>query len=111
MAKGITNRTVTLYHVTPSVNRFPVEILGLQSDFSSGRKGVFLVAKSRIGWAIKHTSDRTGLPASELMVVTVAVRRSSIRRVTWRTVARGVWRHVGDIFPCRIKGFSQAVEL
>lgn len=99
-----TDRTLYLYHVSPIVNWFPVGTLGVIDGFStSALPGVFLVTKERLSWAVEHVSDRTGLPADRLMVVTVRVRRSKLVPVRFRTAKRGLWRHLGTIKPDRIE--------
>jgi len=101
--RKVTNRTMTLYHVTRKENWFPVQVLGLIADFGESKKpSVFLVSRSRIPWAIKHISKRDGVPQDEYIIVTVHVRRSKLSRLTWPGCKRGLWRHSGDICPCKI---------
>lgn len=102
--RKVTNRTMTLYHVTHKNNWFPVQTLGLIAEFSqSRRQTVFLVTKSKIAWAIKHVSKRDGLPEDEYVVVTVCVRRSRLTRMTWPGLRKGLWRHTGNVPPERVK--------
>jgi len=102
--RKVTNRTMTLYHVTHKNNWFPVRTMGLIAEFSqSRRETVFLVTQSKIGWAISHVANRDGLPEDEYIVVTVRVRRSKLTRMTWPGLRRGLWRHAGDIPACRIE--------
>jgi hypothetical protein len=102
--RKVTNRTMTLYHVTHKNNWFPVQTVGLIAEFSqSRRQTVFLVTKSKIAWAIKHVSKRDGVPADEYIVVTVKVRRSRLTRMTWPGLRKGLWRHTGNIPASRIE--------
>jgi hypothetical protein len=102
--RKVTNRTMTLYHVTHKNNWFPVRTMGLIAEFSqSRRETVFLVTKSKIGWAISHVAKRDGLPESEYIVVTVRVRRSKLTRMTWPGLRRGLWRHAGNVPAHRVE--------
>jgi hypothetical protein len=94
----VTDRTMTLYHVTHKNNWFPISTLGILAEFSQSKSGiVFLVSRSKIDWAIEHVSKRNNQPPAEYIVVTVHVRRSRLSRLTWRGSRRGVWRHRGNV--------------
>jgi hypothetical protein len=99
-----TNRTMYLYHVSPIVNWFPIGVHGVTPEFSTSFKpAVFLVSAERIEWAIEHVAKRFNLERSQLMIVSVRVRRSKLTPVRFRTAKRGLWRHNGRINPDRIE--------
>jgi hypothetical protein len=99
----VTNRTMTLYHVTPQANAFPIGVHGLNDEFSSAKlPGVFLVSKSRVGWAIEHVAARWGVNPGDLVVYRVSVRRSWLAAVRWRGLRNGVWRCKRHVTPNRI---------
>lgn len=99
-----TNRTMYLYHISPAFNWFSIGIYGLRpSDVMSQSGDIFLCSKSKINWAVEHVSKRFDIEPCNLIVVKVRVRRSNLRRVTWRGVRRGVWSHRGYIHPNRIE--------
>lgn len=99
-----TNRTMYLYHVTHRNNWFSIGVLGLLQEFTSGKtQGIFLVSSERLQWAHEHVAGRIGCGTDELMIVKVRVRRSRLTPVRFRTARRGLWRHNGDINPCRIE--------
>lgn len=107
--KKCTDRTMILYHVTVRENWFPIQTLGLLTQFNDEKvamKGIFLVSKDRVKWAMDHVSSRHGRSIGELIVVTVRVRRSKLRKITFRTVKNGVWLHRTDILPCRIESLE-----
>lgn len=107
----VTNRTMYLYHVTHKHNWFPVMTLGLQATYShSLTLTVFLVTESKISWAMAHVCNRHGWDIDDCVVVAVRVRRANLRRVTWRGCTRGVWKHRGDILPCKLEWIDTATR-
>ena len=104
MSRKVTNRTMILYHVSHKSNWFSVGVQGLLTDYARGRfQSVFLVARSKVPYAIRHISRLEGYPAEELIVVRVRVRRSWLSRLTWPGARRGLWRCHRNIDPCRIE--------
>lgn len=98
--RSVTNRTMYLYHLTHKNNWYSIGVQGLLAEYAaSARTAVWLVNKARIAWAVDHIAARDGFPAGDLMIVRVRVRRSNLRR----NKVRGVWYHLGDIYPCRIE--------
>lgn len=97
---NVAERTVYLYHVTSKHHFLPVNLLGLLSEFSEGkRKAVWLVSKRAVSWAVEHTCREKGLNPEDLIIVRVRVRRSWLRK----NKVDGVWYCNRDILPCRIE--------
>lgn len=112
MSKSVTNRTMILYHVTHKNNWFSVGVQGLLTDYARGRyQSIFLVSKSRIPYAIRHVSRLDGYDETELIVVSVRVRRSWLSRLTWPGAKLGLWRCRRSISPARIEWVETWPEL
>jgi len=88
----VTNRTRVLYHISHKNLWFPIQTNGLRLRYSRGKKiGVFLVSESYVDWAAQHVARREECSIRDLIIVTVAVRRSWLKRLVWRTNRRGRW--------------------
>jgi len=107
----VTDRTMYLYHVTPSRNWYSVGVMGLLSSYAESKQpGVFLVTRERVGWALDHVAARTGTPRDQMIVVKCRVRRSRLVPVRFRTAKRGLWRHTEDVNPCRIEHIKSVLN-
>lgn len=95
-----TNRTMKLYHVTHEDNQFSVVERGILTSRARGRMAAsWLVTECNRDWAISHVCKmHPGWTKESLVVFTVTVRRSMLRR----TKKRGVWYCIYDINPNRI---------
>ena len=92
------SRVYRLYHVTPIENHNSIVQNGLLLSFAlnTSRPAVWLVSKSRLSWAIKHTLRRHR--ASGVSIYVVTVPRGWLTRA-WR----GVWRSGVDVPPLRLR--------
>lgn len=94
----VTDRTLTLYHVTPERNWFSILQIGLKKDSSMGRlKAVWLVSKTNLAWACTHVSARHSVSPGALVVFEVRVRRRHLKR----SKVRGAWYCVNDVHPSK----------
>jgi len=82
-----TNRLVTIQHATPRRNVRSIFLTGLQPGLAKGKlKAVWLHASTRTAWATSHVADRHHVAEGKVVVLTVQVPRSWLRRHS-----RGVW--------------------
>lgn len=80
-------RPVKLYHATTAKNLDSIKAVGLDPNRSTGKAAVvWLHTASKREWAILHVSNRYKCDANEVVIITVDVPRSKIRR-RWR----GIW--------------------
>lgn len=101
------DRTMYLYHVTHKSLWLSIGVQGLLLDYSSGAKAaIWLVSESRVSWAVAHVKSRDNVPAQDLIVVSVRVRRGVLRR----NRLRGVWYCVDNIYPCRVETIKPFAE-
>lgn len=92
----VTDRTMTLYHVTPTYNFVSIAQHGLMRKYSRDvMRAIWLVSQSKLDWAKRHTQVRHGV--SHVWVINVHVRRRKLIRYK-----RGIWRAVIDIPPDRL---------
>ena len=76
-----------LYHATPKANLESIRESGLDPNRAIGKESlVWLHTRSRTEWAILHTQDRHKCEVDEVVIITVDVPRSRLRR-RWR----GLW--------------------
>ena len=76
-----------LYHATLKANLDSIISKGIDPSFSKGAEQViWLHTAGRREWAILHTTQRHQCEVSEVMILTVNVPRSKLRR-RWR----GLW--------------------
>ena len=76
-----------LYHATPKRNLDSIKAVGLDPKRSRGaKKEVWLHTQSRREWAILHVSNRYKCDVNEVVIITVDVPRTKLRR-RWR----GIW--------------------
>jgi hypothetical protein len=68
------------------------------------REKIGLVTGNGIRWALSHCAVKMKCSVSDLIIVKVRVRRSTIRR----NHNRGVWYSTQDIYPCRIESIEAA---
>ena len=76
-----------LYHATLKSNLTSITEKGIDPSFSKGaEKVIWLHTAGKREWAILHTTQRHQCEVAEVMILTVNVPRSKIRR-RWR----GLW--------------------
>lgn len=76
-----------LYHATLKSNLDSIRKHGLSPAFSTGKdKVIWLHTKSRREWAILHTFKRHKVTLDEIVILTVDIPRSKLKR-RWR----GLW--------------------
>ena len=93
-----------LYHATLKANLDSIISKGLDPSRPTGKKPlVWLHTASRREWAILHTTQRHQCEVSEVMILTVNVPRSKLRR-RWR----GLWSTALTIQT--FHGFTEATE-
>lgn len=86
----------TMYHVTTQENQDSISRLGINPQFSKGRRAsCYFVEESMIQWAILHTSQRHGVHVDRLIVYPVRVERAAMTK----TGMAGVWRTQAVIIP------------
>jgi hypothetical protein len=89
-----------LRHATPVRNLDSIRARGLLTSMSRGALPlVWLHAPAATRWAVPHVSRRHGVPVEAVVVLTVNVPRSWLRRNR-----RGLWTCDRDIPPARIVG-------
>ena len=89
-----------LRHATPARNLDSIRRRGLLTAMSRGALPlIWLHAPGASLWAVPHVSRRHGVPAEAVVVLTVNVPRSWVRRNR-----RGLWTCDRDIPPARIVG-------
>jgi hypothetical protein len=87
-----------LRHATPARNLDSIRRRGLLTAMSRGALPlIWLHAPGASLWAVPHVSRRHGVPAEAVVVLTVNVPRSWLRRNR-----RGLWTCDRDIPPARI---------
>jgi hypothetical protein len=87
-----------LYHATAGRNRLSIETSGLLPSRSQGKRpAVWLVPSKLRYWAICHTVVRHGGPVEEVVVYTVDVPRSWLKRH-----GKGLWYCTRPIPPERL---------
>lgn len=75
------NGSVVLYHVSPADNMLGIMTVGVDPDKSKGRMTAsWYVNKRGIVWALAHTSLRHNVSVSELVVFTVMLPRTAVKR-------------------------------
>lgn len=88
-------KIITLYHVTPNMDDIDYEGR-IRTDKAQGTiKAIWLVAETKIPWAVAHVSKRHNVASFECYVYEVKVPRKWLKR--WRRKARGVWYCMRDI--------------
>ena len=76
-----------LYHATPRKNLFSISQNGLDPKFAKGKSPViWLHTHSRRHWAILHTMHRHQCSIDEVVIITVKIPKSRLRRRR-----RGLW--------------------
>ncbi len=98
--KGTSSKTrlVTIQHATPRRNVRSIFLSGLLPGMARGKlKAVWLHASSRTAWATAHVAGRHHVAESDVVIITVRVPRSWLRRNR-----RGVWYCSRPIFPQHI---------
>lgn len=76
-----------LYHATLKTNLESIRENGLDPDRATGKEAVvWLHTQSRREWAVLHTMNRYNVSIDEIVIITVDVPRSQLRR-RWR----GLW--------------------
>ena len=76
-----------LYHATLKSNLDSIRENGINPEFSKGKdKVIWLHTASRTHWAIAHVQKRHKVNLSEVVIITVNVPRSKLKR-RWR----GLW--------------------
>jgi hypothetical protein len=89
-----------LRHATPVRNLDSIRARGLLTAMSRGALPlIWLHAAGASGWAVPHVSRRHGVVVGVVVVLTVNVPRSWVRRNR-----RGLWTCNRDIPPARIIG-------
>ncbi len=96
-----------LRHATPSRNLASIQRLGLLTSKSRGKlKVVWLHAPSRTNWATLHVSNRHGVRLEDVVVLTINVPRSWLRRGKAK-----LWYSLRDIPPGRLGKVLTFAEL
>lgn len=76
-----------LYHATLKRKLDSIQKHGLNPDFSKGaEKVIWLHTRSRTHWAIAHVQKRHKVNLSDVVIITVNIPRSRLKR-RWR----GLW--------------------
>jgi hypothetical protein len=79
--------SIVLHHATPRRNLRSIFLTGLQPSLARGKlKAVWLHALAKRSWAIQHVARRHHVAPRNVVVLTVTVPRSAVRRNR-----RGVW--------------------
>lgn len=75
------NGSVVLYHVSPAENTHNIMRVGINPALARGRMTAsWYVNKSGIVWALAHTSLRHSASVGELVVFTVMLPRTAVKR-------------------------------
>ena len=93
-----------LYHATLKANLDSIEKHRINPDFSQGKEAVIWYhTQSKRHWAIAHAQKRHNCTLDEIVIITVKIPRSKLRR-RWR----GLWTSPETITPTTI---TDAAEL
>ena len=76
-----------LYHATLKANLDSIRVKGINTEFSKGTEAViWLHTAGRRAWAILHTQKRHQCSVNDIVILTLHIPRSKLRR-RWR----GLW--------------------
>lgn len=95
------DRLITLWHLTPVVNRESIEAFGVMPSLSEGRRQwSYWVEEDRIYWAIAHVCARRSLTPSALCICLATIEAKYIIRTCFRGVyGVDIVVRPSDIFP------------
>jgi len=82
------SQVIEVRHATPRRNLPSIFRSGLNPTLARGKKkAVWLHTSTQTCWAILHVARRHHTPADEIVVLTLRVRRATVRR----TNRKGIW--------------------